>query len=478
MTVCTRVQTFLQRINERRDLNAFLATNDRGAMLDASASDERIAAGLARPLEGRVVALKDNISFKALPMTCASRMLEGFHPVYDATVVERLRNAGAVVIGKTNMDEFAMGSSSETSYFGPVKHPIDTTRVPGGSSGGSAVAVADGMCDVALGSDTGGSIRQPAAFCGVYGFKPTYGRVSRYGLVAFASSLDQIGVFANNVADVVDTFHVISGHDPMDSTTVQSPAESPLGSPSGYKPLRTDPSRKGTDRIIGRVGVLNRSVLNGCDASIVTAYDAFVDRIRSTGAIITDVSITNSEIWIPTYFVLATAEASSNLARFDGVRYGHRSRKLVSSAADASADDADVVDFMTASRTEGFGTEVKRRIMLGTYVLSSGYYDAYYRKAQQARRLISNAYTEIFKSVDALAMPTTPTTAFVRGEKSDPVQMWLSDFFTVSANIAGIPAISIPSGTDASGLPIGMQLQGAMMEDERLLAATDAIPAP
>lgn len=452
MTVSERVQGYLQRIAERKELNAFLATNDEAAIRDASASDERLTAGLQRPLEGRVVALKDNISFTGLPMTCGSHILEGFKPVYNATVVERLNNAGAIVIGKTNMDEFAMGSSSETSYYGAVKHPLDTTRVPGGSSGGSAVAVADGMCDVALGSDTGGSIRQPAAFCGVFGFKPSYGRVSRYGLTAFASSLDQIGVFARSVDEVADTFHVMSGHDPMDSTTVDfSDASS---------------STAGSSGAAKRVGVLKREALEGCDDSVLKAYDDFVDRIRSTGAMITEVTIPNSEIWIPTYFVLATAEASSNLARFDGVRYGLR----------ANRDDN--TDFMTATRTAGFGTEVKRRIMLGTYVLSSGYYDAYYRKAQQARRLISNAYTEIFRSVDVLAIPTTPTSAFVIGEKSDPVQMWLSDFFTVSANIAGIPAISIPSGTDVSGLPIGMQLQGAMMQDEALLAATKAVPAP
>lgn len=472
MTVTERVQTFLSRIDERRDLNAFLSTNDEGALRDALASDERNAAGLARPLEGRVVALKDNISFKGLPMTCGSRILEGFKPVYNATVVERLRNAGAVVIGKTNMDEFAMGSSSETSYYGPVKHPLDPTRVPGGSSGGSAVAVADGMCDVALGSDTGGSIRQPAAFCGVYGFKPTYGRVSRYGLTAFASSLDQIGVFANNVEEIADTFQVMSGHDPMDSTTVDG--ESAYGVGSGGE-RHTNVRPTGVDSL-KRVGILRRDALTGCDESILKAYDDFVDRIRSTGAVITEVSIPNSEIWIPTYFVLATAEASSNLARFDGVRYGLRA--TASKSVVATGDGADIdTDFMTASRTAGFGKEVKRRIMLGTYVLSSGYYDAYYRKAQQARRLISNAYVEIFKSVDVLALPTTPTTAFVRGEKSDPVQMWLSDFFTVSANIAGIPAISIPSGTDASGLPIGMQLQGAMMQDEALLAVTATVPA-
>lgn len=466
MTVTARTQAFLQRIEERRDLNAFLSTNEQGALRDAEASDERLAAGLARPLEGRVVALKDNLSFVGLPMTCGSRMLEGFKPVYNATVVDRLQNAGAVIIGKTNMDEFAMGSSSETSYFGPVKHPLDTTRVPGGSSGGSAVAVADDMCDVALGSDTGGSIRQPAAFCGVYGFKPTYGRVSRYGLVAFASSLDQIGVFANTVEDITDTFHVISGPDPLDSTTVQSMSadEHPTDS---LRPV----NRNGSVYAARRVGILNRSTLTGCDNAILVAYDAFVDRIRSTGAIVTEVNIPNSEIWIPTYFVLATAEASSNLARFDGVRYGHRT-----STADGVIED--VADFMTVARTQGFGTEVKRRIMLGTYVLSSGYYEAYYRKAQQARRLISDAYAEIFKTVDVFALPTTPTTAFERGEKSDPVQMWLSDFFTVSANIAGIPAISIPSGVDALGLPIGMQLQGPLMADEALLGAASAVPAP
>ena len=343
MTVTERVQRFLARIDERRDLNAFLATNNEGAVASAAASDERITAGLGRPLEGRVVALKDNISFKGLPMTCGSRLLEDFKPVYNATVVERLHNAGAVVIGKTNMDEFAMGSSNETSYYGPVKHPIDTTRVPGGSSGGSAVAVADGLCDVALGSDTGGSIRQPAAFCGVYGFKPTYGRVSRYGLVAFASSLDQIGVFANSVADVADTFHVISGHDPMDSTTVEHDSVSELATQTPSKPLNN------TVQEPRRVGMLHRSALDGCDESIVVAYDAFVDRIRSTGAIITEVSIPNSEIWIPTYFVLATAEASSNLARFDGVRYGKRTSNLVHASSTNAADDT--ADFMTAFRT-------------------------------------------------------------------------------------------------------------------------------
>jgi len=476
MTVRERTQNFLQRIGDRSELNAFLATNDQGALRDADASDERIAAGLARPLEGKVIALKDNISFKGLPMTCGSHILEGFKPVYNATVVERLQNAGAVIIGKTNMDEFAMGSSSETSYYGPVKHPLDPTLVPGGSSGGSAVAVADNMCDVALGSDTGGSIRQPAAFCGVYGFKPTYGRVSRYGLVAFASSLDQIGVFANNIADVADTFAVMSGPDPMDSTSVPQPTSANEPRPASANEPRpasadesrtADPSHNGDPfaRAAKRVGILSRSALAGCDEPILSAYDAFVDRLRSTGAIIIEVSIPNSEIWIPTYFILATAEASSNLARFDGVRYGLR------------AHDG-VADFMTASRTEGFGTEVKRRIMLGTYVLSTGFYDAYYKKAQQARRLISNAYADIFKRVDVLALPTTPSTAFVRGEKSEPVQMWLSDFFTVSANIAGIPAISIPSGTDDAGLPIGMQLQGAMMQDEALLAAAAAVPAP
>ncbi len=445
LSVEDRVASYLHRITERASLNAFLSVDTDRATTAAKESDERFVSGLQRPLEGLVVAVKDNISMKGLPTTCASRMLEGFQPLYDATVIERLRDAGAIIVGKTNMDEFAMGSSNETSAFGIVRHPLDPNRVPGGSSGGSAVAVAEGMCHVSLGSETGGSIRQPAAFCGTYGLKPTYGRVSRYGLVAFASSLDQIGLFSRSIKDMQVTFSVLAGHDPMDSTS--SPAPSIVHIP--------------TDRAL-RVGAMPLSQLEGCEPAVIEAYQRYLDALRATGATVTDVFLPHTETWIPTYFILATAEASSNLARFDGVRYGLR----------VDAEDGDIT---TASRSAGFGAEVQRRIMLGTYVLSSGYYEAYYGKAQQARRLISDAYANIFHQVDVLAMPTTPTTAFAIGEKSDPVSMWLSDYFTVSANIAGIPALNIPFGTDAQGLPIGMQLQGAMNSDEMLMEVAGGV---
>ncbi|MBU3699099.1 MAG: Asp-tRNA(Asn)/Glu-tRNA(Gln) amidotransferase subunit GatA [Candidatus Kapabacteria bacterium] len=429
----------LETIASRADLGAFLHVDADGARSSAAESDERFAAGLARPLEGMIVAVKDNISVVGQPLTCASRMLDGFRPLYNATVIERLADAGATFVGKTNMDEFAMGSSNETSAFGPVRHALDANRVPGGSSGGSAVAVAAGMCHVALGSDTGGSIRQPAAFCGVYGLKPTYGRVSRYGLVAFASSLDQIGLFSNSIEDMQEVFRVIDGHDPLDATSVRH-AETVAA-----------------DVAAPRIAALPVARLDGCAPEIVDAYVAFRERLTALGASVEDVDLPHSEQWIPTYFILATAEASSNLARFDGVRYGLR----------ADAEDGDIT---TASRSAGFGTEVQRRIMLGTFSLSKGYGDAYYTKAQQTRRLIRQAYDRMFESYDAFALPTTPTTAFRLGEKSDPVSMWLSDYFTVSANIAGIPALSLPFGADAAGLPIGMQLQGPMFSDERLMS--------
>ena len=428
----------LNEIQRRADLGVFLHVNDEGARAAAAESDERFAAGLARPLEGLIVAVKDNISVAGQPLTCASRMLEGFQPLYNATVIERLSDAGAIVIGKTNMDEFAMGSSNETSAFGPVRHASDAERVPGGSSGGSAVAVAAGMCHVALGSDTGGSIRQPAAFCGVYGLKPTYGRVSRHGLVAFASSLDQIGIFSRTVTDMQQVFDVIAGSDPMDSTSARD-----------IPSLTETPAKP-------RIAALPLKQLDGCAPEIISAYTAYLEKLASTGAVIEDVELPHSQLWIPTYFILATAEASSNLARFDGVRYGLR----------VDAEDGDIT---TASRTAGFGAEVQRRIMLGTFALSKGYGEAYYTKAQQARMLIRQSYDRVFETYDAFALPTTPTTAFRLGEKSDPVSMWLSDYFTVSANIAGIPALSVPFGQDDKGLPIGMQLQGPMFSDERLM---------
>jgi aspartyl-tRNA(Asn)/glutamyl-tRNA(Gln) amidotransferase subunit A len=438
-TVRQTAEEFLTSITSNHDLNAFLHVDESGARASADDSQERFAAGLSRPLEGLVVAVKDNISVAGQPLTCASRMLDGFGPLFNATVIERLRDAGAIVIGKTNMDEFAMGSSNETSAFGVVCNPIDPSRVPGGSSGGSAVAVAGSMCHVALGSDTGGSIRQPAAFTGTYGLKPTYGRVSRYGLVAFASSLDQIGLFSTTIADMESVFHTISAHDPMDSTSIHD------ASPLPEMPLSD-----------ARIAALPVSELKGCDADIVAAYQRYLDALRATGATVDEVALPYSDLWIPTYFILATAEASSNLARFDGVRYGLR----------VDAEDGDIT---TASRSAGFGTEVQRRIMLGTFVLSAGYGEAYYTKAQQSRRLISEAYAKVFGTYHAFALPTTPTTAFRRGEVKDPVSMWLSDYFTVSANIAGIPALSLPFGTDSNGLPIGMQLQGPMLSDERIM---------
>jgi aspartyl-tRNA(Asn)/glutamyl-tRNA(Gln) amidotransferase subunit A len=442
------VEQCLARIRERAELNAFLQVLEEQARQQAQESDERFAAGLARPLEGLIVAVKDNISLKGARLTCASRILENFEPVFDAAVIERLRDAGAVFIGKTNMDEFAMGSSNENSAYGAVGHPADPRLVPGGSSGGSAVAVADGMCHVALGSDTGGSVRQPAAFCGVYGYKPTYGAVSRYGLVAFASSLDQIGVFANSAEDVLAVMEVIGGHDAMDSTS-----SSETGN---QEPEAGNRKPETGERVIGRIST---ELLAGCSPAIRQAYESYITGLASAGHRIVEIELPAKEAWVPTYFILATAEASSNLARYDGVRYGVR----------VQGDENAEIDMITATRSAGFGAEVKRRIMLGTYVLSAGYQDAYYHKAQQARRLIADAYTTVFEQVDFVVMPTTPTSAFARGEITDPVTMWLSDLFTVSANIAGIPAISIPCGVDQGGLPIGVQVQGPMFADQQLL---------
>lgn len=447
-TVQERVDFFLSSIDDQSALNAWLFVDRDQARAAAMAADERFAAGLARPLEGCVVAVKDNISVKGMPMTCASRMLDGFTPVYHATVIERLLDAGAIILGKTNMDEFAMGSSNETSAFGAVLNPHDPSRVPGGSSGGSAVAVAASMCHVALGSDTGGSIRQPAAFCGTVGLKPTYGTVSRYGLTAFASSLDQIGPFASTVDDAALVFDVMAGQDPLDSTSL----------------TREQPSVATRPPSSIRVGVIPPATMEGCDRAIIHAYHNAIDTLRANGTSIHEVSLGNTDVWVPTYFVLATAEASSNLSRFDGVRYGFR------------AEPTEDLDMMTATRTAGFGAEVKRRIMLGTFVLSAGYVDAYYGKAQKARRLISDTYAAMFADVDVLLMPTTPTTAFRLGEKnSDPVAMWLSDLFTVSANISGIPAVSVPTGKDDHGLPIGLQVQGPLHADALVMAVASLI---
>lgn len=432
----------------KNELNAFLRLFGENALAQAREVDRKFASGRAGPLAGMVVAVKDNICIRGDRVTCASKILENYTSLYDATVVQRLLADDAVVIGKTNLDEFAMGSSTENSAFGPVRHPLDSARVPGGSSGGSAVAVAAGMAHAALGSDTGGSIRQPAAFCGVVGLKPTYGRVSRYGLVALASSLDQIGPFANSVADVARVLQSIAGHDPQDSTSADLPVPE-------YGAALAEGVRGWT------IGVPMEALGEGLQEEVRGAVERARDVLREAGASVREVSLPHSAYVISTYYILMTAEASSNLARYDGARYGYR-----------AAGVRDLAELYVRSRSEGFGPETKRRIMLGTYVLSAGYYDAYYRKAQKVRRLIQNDFVEAFRSVDCLLLPASPTTAFRIGEKTgDPLQMYLTDVFTVSANLAGIPGISVPFGTDRSGLPIGMQILGKQFDESSVLRA-------
>jgi aspartyl-tRNA(Asn)/glutamyl-tRNA(Gln) amidotransferase subunit A len=385
------------------------------------------------PLAGVPVAVKDNIATLTMPTTCGSRILAGYVSPYEATVVRRLRAAGAMIVYKTNMDEFAMGSSTETGAYGPARNPIDSTRVTGGSSGGSAGVVAAGIVPIALGSETGGSVRQPAAFCGVVGVKPTYGRVSRYGLVAFASSLDQVGVFGRTVDDAARGLGTIAGHDPMDATSVDVAVPDYRAAANGSLAGLT-------------IGRPTEYFPDGLDAAVRARCDAAIDHLRAAGATIRDVSLPHTALAIPVYYIVAPAEASSNLARFDGVRYGLR------------VEGVGLTGMYTATRSEGFGAEVTRRILLGTYVLSSGYYDAYYRRAQQVRSLITDDFRRVFASgVDALFTPTTPTPAFTLGAVSDPYEMYMNDIFTCTANLAGVPAISVPIGTVGS-LPVGGQV--------------------
>lgn len=456
-------------------VHAFLRCDREAALNRAAEVDHRRRAGQPLgPLAGLPVAVKDNLCTRGQPTTCASRMLEHFAPPYDATVISRLEQADAVILGKTNMDEFAMGSSTESSHFGPTRNPWDPQRVPGGSSGGAAASLAAGMTPLAVGSDTGGSIRQPASFCGVCGLKPTYGRVSRYGLVAFASSLDQIGPLGRSVADVALLLQVLAGHDPLDSTSASV-------SVPDYPQTVAQPLDDLT------VGVVREHFGEGLDGDVEAAVREAVRVYQSLGAKVREISLPHSQYAIATYYIIAPCEASSNLARYDGVHYGYRTdeasmlaewnaeRRQLEKQGDTKAlDNLDsaLVRMYRRSRAEGFGAEVKRRIMLGTYALSAGYYDAYYLKALRVRRLIRRDFDEAFRQVHVIAGPVAPTAAYRLGEKiDDPLAMYLGDLYTVSANLAGLPAISIPCGFTKDALPVGLQLQAPPLEEERLLRA-------
>ncbi len=433
------------------EIHAFNLVLADEARADADELDRRIAAGEdPGPLAGVPVALKDNLCTQGIPTTCSSRILEGWRPPYSATVVERLRAAGAIPIGKTNLDEFAMGSSTENSAFGPTRNPLDLTRVPGGSSGGSAAAVAAGFAPLALGSDTGGSIRQPAALCGVVGVKPTYGAVSRYGLIAFASSLDQVGPFAATVADAATLLEVIGGHDPRDSTSVPQPA-----------PALADSLDEGVDGL--RIGIV-RELMDGIDADVLARVHAAAEALTSAGAKVEEVSVPACIYGLSAYYLIAPAEASSNLARYDGVRYGLR------------VDADDITTMYGATRAAGFGPEVKRRIMLGTYALSAGYYDAYYGQAQRVRTLIIRDFDAAYANFDALLSPTAPTTAFAFGAKTEnPLAMYLSDVCTIPSNLAGHPAMSVPFGVGDDGLPVGVQVMANALQEPMMFRVASTI---
>jgi len=439
----------IHRVEPR--IHAFISCDDADALAQADAADRQRASGHKHPLLGVPIGIKDVIAVRNQPLSCGSKILGKFISPYDATVIEKLKAAGAIVFGRLNMDEFAMGSSTENSAFGPTRNPWDPTRIPGGSSGGSAAAVVSDECFASLGSDTGGSIRQPAALCGCVGMKPTYGRVSRYGLVAFASSLDQIGTFAKNVQDAAMMLQVISGHDARDSTSVPEPV------PDYSAAL--DGNLKGL-----KLGLPKEYFIGGIDKEISLAVQAAVKQLEKLGAELVEISLPHTDYAVATYYIIATAEASANLARFDGIRYGAR------------VEGEDPIELYSKTRGAGFGAEVKRRIILGTYVLSSGYYDAYYLRAQKVRTLIRQDFLNAFEKVDAIVTPTTPTPAFKIGEKSDdPLQMYLSDIFTLSCNLAGICGVSLPCGfTTQPKLPIGLQLLGKPLGEATLLKLAHA----
>ena len=436
----------IESVEER--VNAYITVTPEQALVEAEAADRRIAAGEIAPLTGIPIGLKDIFITKGIRTTCGSKILESFVPPYDGTAVARLKEQGAVIVGKLNQDEFAMGSSNESSYFGPVKNPWDLACTPGGSSGGSAAAIAAREATATLGTDTGGSIRQPASHCGCVGLKPTYGRVSRYGVIAYASSLDQVGPLTRDVTDAAIMLGAVAGYDPLDSTSVNTPVPDYVaGLGAGVKGLK--------------IGLPEQYYIEGLDPEVKRAMDEAIALYKSLGAEIREVSLPHTEYAVATYYLVATAEASSNLARYDGVRFGHRSETAKGLA-----------QMYARSRAEGFGSEVKRRIMLGTYALSSGYYDAYYLKAQKVRTLIQQDFLNAFQEVDVLLTPIAPTPPFKIGEKlADPLQMYLSDIFTIPVNLAGTCALSVPAGFSAAGLPIGLQLIGKPFDEQAILTA-------
>lgn len=441
-------QAFYRRIKNVDDqVKAYLIAKEEDALQQADRVDQEISRGeMIEDLDGIPLGLKDILCTKGMKTTCGSRILEGYVPFYDGTVVQKLRERNAVILGKLNMDEFAMGSSTENSAFQITRNPWDLTRIPGGSSGGSAAAVAADECAAALGSDTGGSIRQPAACCGIVGMKPTYGRVSRYGLVAFASSLDQIGPMTKDVEDCAILLKAISGYDPRDSTSIN------LEVPDYKRSLRNDVQGL-------RIGIPKEYFIEGIDPDVEKAVSEAIDQFKRMGADVRTISLPHTEYAVAVYYIICTAEASSNLARYDGVKYGHRSREF-----------KDLMEMYMRTRAEGFGPEVKRRIILGTYVLSAGYYDAYYKKASQVRTLMRMDFEEAFQKVDVILTPTAPTPAFRIGEKvEDPLQMYLSDVFTIPVNLAGTPAISVPCGFSREGLPIGLHLVGKHFDEGKIL---------
>ena len=445
LSLRSNLEYFLKKIEAEKNLNAFNFIFNEDVLSIADSVESKIKGGSYGKLAGMVIAVKDVLAIKNKPLTCSSKILHDFYSIYTATAIQKLIDEDVIIIGKTNCDEFAMGSSNENSAFGNVLNPVDESRVPGGSSGGSAAAVAGGLCDAALGTDTGGSIRQPASFCGVFGLKPTYGRVSRYGLTAFASSFDSIGAFTNNVFDAAAILEVISGKDENDSTSSNKDV-----------PAYSKEFKNHSNPVIG---IPKEYFSEGVSVEVKNAVENFIEQLKGNNITVKEISLPNTEYTIATYYILTTAEASSNLARYDGARYGYRSQ-----------DSSALLEMYNNSRSEAFGSEVKRRIMLGTYVLSSGYYDAYYRKAQKARRIIKNDFDEAFKQVDLILTPTSPTVAFKIGEKSsDPLEMYLSDIYTTSANLAGIPGINIPAAKDKDGLPIGIQLLAPQFAELNLL---------